>query len=65
MPARGQRPGFGLAVADDAGDDQIGIVERRAVRVRERVSELAAFVDRSRRLRRDMARNAARETRTA
>ena len=61
MPARGERPGLRLAVADDAGDEQVGIVERRAVRVHERVAELAALVDRARRLGRDVARDAARE----
>ena len=61
MPARGQRPGLGLAVADDAGDDQVGVVERRAVGVRERVAELAALVDRAGRLRRHVAGDAARE----
>ena len=30
VPARGQRAGLGLAVADDAGDDQVGVVERGA-----------------------------------
>ena len=59
MPTRRQRPGLRLAVADDAGDEQIGIVERRAERVDERVAELPALVDRARRLRRDVARNAA------
>ena len=59
MPAGRQRAGLGLAVADDAGDDQVGIVERRAVGVRQRVAEFAAFVDRAGRLRRDVARNAA------
>ena len=55
MPGGGERPGLGLAVADDARDDQIGVVERHAVGVREAVAELAAFVDRARRLRRDVA----------
>ena len=41
----GERAGFGFAVADDAGDDEIGIVECGAVGVHERVAELAAFVD--------------------
>ena len=59
VPARRQRSGFRLAVADDAGDDQIGVVERRAIGVRQRIAELAAFVDRTRRLRRDVARDAA------
>ncbi len=57
VPARGERTGFGLAVADDAADEQIRVVERRAERVHERVAELAALVDRSRRLRRDVARD--------
>src|SRR5215831_16708495 len=39
MPAGGEGSGLGLAVADNAGDDQIGIVVRRTVRVRDRVSE--------------------------
>ena len=51
--------GFRLAVADDAGDDQIGIVERRAIGVRQRIAKLAALVDRARRLRRDVARDPA------
>ena len=42
-------------------DEQVGVVERRAVRVRERVAELAALVDRARRLGRDVARDAAGE----
>ena len=61
MPARRERPGLRLAVADDAGDDQVGVVERRAERVRERVAELAALVDRARRLGRDVRGDAARE----
>ena len=61
MPARRQRPGLGLAVADDAGDDEVRVVEGRAIGVRQRVAEFAALVDRARRLRRDMARNAAGE----
>ena len=61
MPARRQRSGLRLAVADDAGDDQIGIVEGRAVGMREGIAEFAAFMDRARRLRRDVARDAAGE----
>ena len=61
VPARGERSGLGLAVADDAADHQIRVVERGAVGVRQRVAELAALVDRPRRLRRDVARDAARE----
>ena len=61
MPARRQRPGLGLAVADDAADEQVGVVERGAVGVGERVAELAALVDRAGRLRRDVARDPAGE----
>jgi len=61
VPARGERAGLGLAVADDAADRQPGVVERRAVGVRERVAELAALVDRARRLGRGVARDAAGE----
>jgi hypothetical protein len=61
VPPGGERAGLRLAVSDDACDDQIGVVERRAVRVGQRITELAALVDRARRLGRDVARNAARE----
>ena len=59
MPGRGQRSGFRLAVADDAGDDQIGIVEHRPERMAERIAQLAALVDRARALRRGVAGNSA------
>ena len=61
MPARRERPGFRLPVADDAGDDQIGIVEGGSVCVRNRVAKLAPLMHRARGLRRHMARNAARK----
>ena len=61
VPARGQRSRLGLAVADDRRDDEIRIVEGRAEGVRQHVAELAAFVDRARRLRRSVTRNAAGE----
>ena len=61
MPARRQRPGLRLAVADHAGDDEVGVVERGPVRVRDRVPQLAALVHRARGLRRDMAGNPAGE----
>ena len=48
LPRALERPGLGLAVADDAGDQQVGVVERRAEGVHERVAELAALVDRAR-----------------
>ena len=57
VPAGGARSGFGFAVADDAGDDQIGIVVRRAVGVEQRVAELAAFVNRAGSFGRNVAGN--------
>ena len=59
MPARGQRSGLCLAVTDDAEDHEIAVVERRPERVDEGVAQLAAFVDRSRRLRGHVAADAA------
>ena len=59
MPARGQRAGLGLAVADDAGDDQVGVVEHRAKGMAQAVAQLAPFVDRAGRLGRHVAGNAA------
>src|SRR5919198_315629 len=61
MPARGERARLGLSVADNAGDDQVGVVECSAERMRERVAELAAFVDRAGRLGRGVARDSARK----
>ena len=61
VPARRERARLGLAVADDAADEQVRVVERGAVGVHERVAELAALVDRARRLGRDVARDAAGE----
>src|SRR6516165_11293157 len=61
MPARRQRSSFRFAVTDDAGNDQIGVVERRSVGVRDGIAEFAALVYRTGRLRRHMARDAAGE----
>src|SRR4051794_22083561 len=61
VPARRQRPGLRLAVADDAEDDEVRVVERGAVRVDEGVAQLAALVDRARRLRRHMTPDATRK----
>ncbi len=61
LPGAGQGTGLGLAVTDDARHDEVRVVERRAVRVRERVAELAALVDGSGRLRGGVGRDAARE----
>ena len=61
VPARRQRPGLGLAVADYAADEQVGVVVGGTVCVRERVPQLAALVDRAGRLGRGVARNPTRE----
>ena len=58
MPACRERAGFRFPVADDAGDDQVRIVERGAIGMRQRIAELATFVNRAGRLRRDVAGNA-------
>ena len=50
---------FRFTVADDAGDDQIGIVERGPEGMAERIPQFAAFVNRPRRRRRNMAGNPA------
>ena len=47
LPGGGQRAGFGLAVPDHRGDDQVGIVEGRPKRVRQAVAQLTALVDRA------------------
>ena len=61
VPRRRQRSGLRFAIAHDGSDDQLRIVEGRAAGVRQNVSQLAAFVDRSRRLGRAVAANAAGE----
>src|SRR4029434_2436444 len=59
MPARGEGTGFSLAITDDAGDNQVGIVVGGAVRVRDSVPELSALVYRAWCFRRHVARDAA------
>ena len=61
VPAGRERAGLRLAVADDAEHEQVGVVERRSVGVREGVAELAALVDRAGRLRCHMRRDPAGE----
>lgn len=61
MPAGGQWSGFGFAVADDTGDHQIGVVERRAEGMHQRVPEFAPLMDGPGGLGRDMAGNTARK----
>ena len=45
MPTGRERPRFRFTVADDAGYDQTGIVERGSIRVSERITEFSTFVD--------------------
>ncbi len=61
VPARRQRAGLRLAVADDAEHDQPRVVERGADGVQQCVAELAAFVERARCLGRAVARDPAGE----
>ena len=61
VPRRRKRPGLRFAVADHDRDDEIGVVEGRAVGVRHRIAELSAFVNRAGRLRRAMAADPAGE----
>ena len=58
MPRAGRRTRLRLAVAHDARHDQVGVVERRAERGRQRVPQLPALVNRSGHDRRQMAREA-------
>ena len=59
VPARREWPRFGLAVTDDRSHQQIGVIERGTVGMREGVPKLAALVDRPGRFGRRVARNAA------
>ena len=61
LPCGRQRAGFRFTVADNAGNDQLRIVERRAEGMAQGIAQLAAFVDRTGRCRRHMAGNAARK----
>ena len=55
VPTRGKRARFRLTIADDAGDDQIRIVESSAIGMEEGIAEFAAFMDRAGSFRRHMA----------
>ena len=61
VPAGRERPCLGFAVAHDAGDDQVRVVEGCAVGMAQCVAEFAAFMNAARCLRRDVAGDAARE----
>ena len=51
VPGRGQRARLRLAIADDAGHDEIGIIEHCPKGMAERIAQLAPLVDRTRALR--------------
>src|SRR5664279_5131900 len=61
LPCSSQRTRFRFSVANDAGDDEFGIVERGPEGMAERVPQFAAFVNRPRRRRSNMAGNTAGE----
>ena len=61
MPAGGKGPRLRFAIADHACHDQVWIVERRTKRVRQRVSQFTAFVDRTWRFWSHVTRDAAGE----
>ena len=58
VPTGREGAGFRLAVADDAADDQIGIVEGGAISMCQRIAKLATFMDRAGCLRGYVAWNA-------
>ena len=61
VPGGSKRTCFGLAIANDAADDEIRIVERCTKRMRECVSQFAAFMNRTRSLGRDVTADTARK----
>ena len=61
VPGGGKRSGLGLAVANHAGDDELGIVEAGAIGVRQAVAEFAALMDGPGRLRGDVGSDVAGE----
>src|SRR5215472_16004018 len=58
VPARRECPRFRLAVTDDTGDNQIRIVERCSIGMRDGAAEFAPFVNGAGCLRRDVTWNA-------
>ena len=59
LPASFERTSLGFAVADDAGNDQVGIVEGRAECVNQRIAKFSALVHGIRDVRSAMAGHAA------
>src|SRR6202043_3102132 len=60
MPTSRESPGLSFAVADDATDDQIRIVEGGSIRMRHRVAQFAAFMNGAGGLRRYVTGNSMR-----
>src|SRR5215469_2744006 len=58
MPTRSEWASLGFTIAHDTGDNQVRIVECRAIGVSKRVTQLPAFMDRTRSFRGDMTRDA-------
>src|ERR1700756_5814374 len=61
VPTRRERSRFGLTIADHATNEQVRVVKCGAVRMGNGVPEFAAFVNRARRFRRDMAGDSSRK----
>ncbi len=61
VPARGERASLRFAIANDAGHDQVRVVERSAECMGQRISQLATFMDRPGSFWRHVTGNAARE----
>src|SRR5215470_8231346 len=61
VPGSCQGSGFRFTVSDHCGDDQFWIVESSATGVREHVSQLTTFMDRTGRLRRTVTADTAGE----
>ena len=57
VPTGGERASFRFAIANNATDDQVRIVEGGAIGMSQRIAEFAAFMDRAGRFRRDVAGN--------
>ena len=61
VPRGCQRAGLRLAVTDNHGCDQVGVIQHRTEAVRQRITQFTALVDGARGLRSNVAGNAARE----
>ena len=61
VPRGCQRAGLRLAVTDNYGCDQVGVIQHRTEAVRQRIPQFTALVDGARGLRGNVAGNAARE----